>query len=438
MSLLSLLPILIVFSGGYFLIKFRFFHIIHPKSTLKFAFSSNDRREAILSLVLALAGTLGVGNISGVAIGIAIGGAGSVFWLVASALFSSAIKYAEVFLSYRSGGIGMVSVIKNAFKYGGGFLAAAYATISIILSLSMGSVFQARAISEAASVSSDTKGLLLAVFLTATALFICLLGKDRIKRAVAVIIPTAAIIYTGMCLFVILGNFDRLFVTLGTILKSAFSFKSASGGILGFIVSSGMKEGFARGLLSNEAGAGTSSFSHTSHIDNSTFGDNAFYLSHNTEKTIGECERAGIFGILEVVFDTLLICPLTALAILLGNDGSDFGGSLTELSRIFENHIGGFAPRLLLTVIIFFAISTTLCWYYYGRVALRYLAKNRFAILYTALFFSTFFIALLISVPHALFITDTALFLLSVITLSALIKKRASLRFKETLVKFRF
>ena len=431
MSLLSLLPIVIVFTGSYFLIKLRFFFISHPKSTLKFAFSGENKKKAILSLTLALAGTLGVGNISGVAIGIAAGGAGSVFWLMLSAFFSSAIKYAEVFLSYRSGGSGMISVIEKSFNCGSVFFASLYAVIAVILSFSMGSVFQARAISESAGDFSFSGKLFLAIGLTAFTLFICILGKDKIKGAVAIIIPTAAVIYTGMCVSVILGNFNKLSSVIANVLKSAFSIESASGGILGFLVSSSIKEGFARGLLSNEAGAGTSSFSHTSHIEDNGISHTSTAI--NSDRL--ECERAGIFGILEVVFDTLLLCPLTALAILLGYDGARFGGSLYELSGIFEKHLGSFASELLLTVIIFFAISTTLCWYYYGRVALKYLFGKRLILPFTAIFFFAFFSALLIEIPHTLFITDTALFLLSVISISALIKNRARLRFEDVLGK---
>lgn len=373
--------------------------------------------------MLALAGTLGVGNISGVAIGIALGGAGSVFWLVLSALFSSAIKYSEVYLSYRSGGVGMIGVIRHAFGGAGGVFATAYAALAVILSFSMGSVFQARAVAESSLGFGEQQTFVFALLLTFGAFFVCVLGKDRIKRAVALLIPFAAFLYTGTCLFVIFGNIDKLVNVIGSIISSAFSFKSAAGGILGFTVSSGMKEGFARGLLSNEAGAGTSSFSHTSHVSDVT----AECLD------ISECERAGVFGILEVVFDTLILCPITALTVLLGYEGESFSGSLSELSYIFKEHVGTFAPSLLLLSIILFAVSTALCWYYYGRVALFCIIKKRGVILYTALYFISFFTALLYEIPHTLFITDTALFFLSVISLSALIKSRAHLGYKDAL-----
>ncbi len=439
MSLLSLLPILIVFSGTYLLFKLKFFFIKHPIRTLKFTFNDQNKKKRLLSLMLALAGTLGVGNISGVAIGLAIGGAGSVFWLLFSSLFSSCIKYAEVYVSYKFGGIGMISVIKSSFKHCGLFLAYIYAVIVVILSFSMGSIFQARAIAESASNTSNFNVRLLGAMITFLIAAVCIFGTERIKGAVAFIIPVATIVYTGMCLFVIFANSDRLIGVVLKVLRSAFSFKSASGGILGFIVSSGMKEGFARGLLSNEAGAGTSSFSHTSHIEQ------ANSMSSNTKKhqelavcehedsqnshTDKDCKVAGIFGILEVVFDTLLLCPLTAFTILLGYDGGEFNGSVFALSDIFEKHIGEIAPHLLLYSIIFFAISTTLCWYYYGKTALSFVSKGKFTFCYSTLFFFSFYIAMQAEIPHILFITDTSLFILSVISLSSVIKNRALLKF---------
>lgn len=437
MSLLSFLPILIVLSGSYLLIKLNFFFFKHPIRTLKFAFSGKNKKKSVISLMLALAGTLGVGNISGVAIGIATGGPGSVFWLVLSALFSSSIKYSEVFLSSKFNGAGMIGVIKNSFKPYGKALSYTYAALTIILSFSMGSAFQARAIAEAGESINGINTLYLFTGLALFVAFVCISGTKKIKSAVSLTIPVATLLYTGMCILVISRNIHRLPKVLSTILSSAFSSKSIEGGVLGFIVSSGMKEGFARGLLSNEAGAGTSSFSHTSHFDLSAraqrrnktasmhFNDNC-----DLQPSDNDAIRAGIFGILEVVFDTLLLCPLTALTILIGYDGNRFSGSLVDLSSVFENNLGKSAPALLLCSIIFFAVSTTLCWYYYGIISLKYIFRGT-SVLYSALFFIFFMTSLLTEIPHVLFITDTALFLLSLISLSALIKNRALLTSKK-------
>lgn len=430
MSLLSFLPFLIVISGSYLLFKLDFFFIKHPIRTLKFAFSGENKKKSLLSLMLALAGTLGVGNISGVAIGIAIGGAGSVFWLIFSAVFSAAIKYSEVYIAYRFGGVGMISVIKSSFKVYGVPLAYIYAALTVVLSISMGSVFQARAIAQSSSNTDFFNVYILGAALSVFVATVCLIGKKQIKNTVAFIIPIAMIIYTGMCIVVIFNNFEKIPSVVFKIISSAFSYKGVSGGIIGFIVSSGMKEGFARGLLSNEAGAGTSAFSHTSHLEetnSSTTGLHSGNITSEAKRQSIEYQRAGIYGILEVFFDTLLLCPLTAFAILLAYDDKSFSGSVADLSNIFATNITPSASLVLTCSIISFAISTVLCWYYYGKTALGFIMRNKGYRIYSTLFFCSFFLAITMEIPYALFITDTALFLLSVISLSAVIKNRAYL-----------
>lgn len=418
MSLLSLLPLMIVFVGGYILIKLRFFYILHPIRTLKFTFSGENTKKSIISFLLALAGTLGVGNIVGVAFGIYIGGAGSVFWLCISAFFSSAIKYAEVGLSSRyNSGMGYISVIEDTNTITG-YLPKLYAALALILSFAMGSLLQARAISDAIK-SFDAKvriPLLAIIFIFTCA--VCLLGKKEIKNAVAAVIPTATAVYAFCCLFIVFSEAEKIPEVIKSILSSAFDLSAFGGGISAFLIASGIKEGFARGLLSNEAGAGTSSFSHTSHMENEKGETEVPLYDENYPR------RAAVYGVLEVVFDTLLLCPLTAFAILLGKGNRDFFGTLGELSDIFESYIGTGAPALLLFSVTSFAVSTALCWYYYGRVSFSYLTQGKALSVFSVLFISSFAIGLIFNIPSLIFANDTVLFLLSVITLYTLMRKR--------------
>lgn len=414
MSLLSFLPLMIVLTGGYLLIKLRFFYILHPIRTLKFTFKGQKSRESITSLILALAGTLGVGNIVGVAWGIYRGGAGSVFWLAVSAVFSSAIKYAEVTLSAKHRtGFGIISVIDGGKQPN--VLSKSYAALAVALSFAMGSLLQADAVASGASSFKLRVIIIPAVFVFVAS--VCLLGKERIKKAVAIVIPLATLLYTGMCLLVIFREYQRLPTVIYEIVSSAFNLSAVSGGVSAFIISSGIKEGFARGLLSNEAGAGTSSFSHTSHAQD----DGSDFCNDENAK------RAGIYGIFEVVFDTLLLCPLTALVILLADYDKNFKGSLSEISDIFERYIGRGAPLMLLLAVVAFAASTTLCWYYYGKVSLSYLTGKRYASLFSTLFILSFAAGLIFRISILLYINDIILFILSAITLYTVIKNRASL-----------
>ena len=142
-----LLPVLVSFAGLFLLIKLRFFFILHPIKTLReFSLGLKDR-EARRSLFLALAGTLGVGNIFGVAAGIMIGGEGSLFWLFVSSLFSAVIKYAEVLLVFdgETKSDGMAGLISRTFSRGKAF-SILYAGLTVAVSLTMGAIMQTSAV----------------------------------------------------------------------------------------------------------------------------------------------------------------------------------------------------------------------------------------------------------------------------------------------------
>lgn len=418
MFLLSFLPILIFLAGSYLLFKTNFFFIFHPIRTLKFAFYRENRKESFSSLMLALAGTLGVGNIVGVAIGLKSGGAGSIFWLIFSSLFSSVIKYCEVYLSaYHKNPNGMIGVIEKSYGESANFLAKSYATFALALAFFMGCIFQAEAIKDSINAKEEVNNAIIIPMLILFTISICALGKERIKGAVSIIIPIAALIYTVMCISVIAMEFNKLPKLIVYITQQAFKFNSLKGGLLAFIISSGIKEGFARGLLSNEAGAGTSSFSHTSHYETEI-------QTQLTKKRIDDAKQAGIFGIIEVFFDTLFLCPLTAFTILLTSSLDNFNGTLTEISKIFETHLGKNASVFLIFSVICFAVSTVFCWYYYGKVSFEYIFKRKLKNVYSLCFFITFSVGLIYSVPNVIFITDTLLFFLSLISIGTVIKNK--------------
>ena len=158
MGLGAALPIVISVVGVYFLVKVRAFFILHPIKTAREIFAVKDKRRAFLSLCLALAGTLGVGNIVGVSVGIAVGGRGALFWLAMSAALSSAIKYAEIIVSesprYRDGS-GIIAVIRGTL---GERCGALYAALYLALSLSLGSALQTRAVADCASEALGISG----------------------------------------------------------------------------------------------------------------------------------------------------------------------------------------------------------------------------------------------------------------------------------------
>ena len=406
MPVISFLPWLITAAGGYFLFKLRFFFILHPKKT--FAAVKTGGRGDFVSLSLALAGTLGVGNIVGVSLGISIGGAGAVFWLLLSSLFSSVIKYAEVALSASAekSGRGFIGIVKESFGRFGAPLATLFALLCLVLSLTMGSALQCSAAAECAQAALKIKReyLLLPILILVAA--VTSGGEKFIEKAVSIIIPLTTLVYVFMCFSVILPNFSRFPAVLSKIFSGAFSLRSAGGGMLGFISSKAISEGYARGILSNEAGAGTSSFAHIR-------GDGR------------NPHEAGVFGILEVVFDTAVLCSVTAFAILLSpahEAGGDFGSML--IAEAFRSVLGDFSVIALFISVLLFALATVFCWYYYGTVAGEYIFGKKFSRFYFFLFLLASGLGIFIDGERLIYFTDIILFALSLITLSTLVKNR--------------
>ena len=409
MAIDTLLPLVILGEGAWLLFKLRAFYLIHPIRTLRSAFSGTGTGSAWLSLMLALAGTLGVGNILGVTVAIGIGGAGSLFWMVLSSLFSAIIKYGEVRITAARGSkSGMIGVLRASFPHTGGALAAIYASVALCLSLAMGAALQSSAIRGSMVASFGRVPSLVAALLAASLIPLSFMG-DGIKKAVAIIIPLAAFCYTGLCLFVILPNISELPSVITLCVKDAFRIRSFSGGALGSMLSYAVTRGFSAGLLSNEAGAGTSSFSH-----------NALPPE--------EAERAGVFGIIEVAFDTVFLCTLTGVTVIIGR-GEALGAEydIGMLARIFSRYAGALGKPLLLFSILAFAISTVLCWYYYGSVCVKELSRGRcktLSTLFAAFFFGAFAIGLLFDIAWLIPLTDILLLILTVLTLFAIVKSR--------------
>ena len=312
------LPLILSAVGIYFLIKLRFFFILHPVKTVGKTFRAIKDKRALKSLTLALAGTLGVGNVFGVAVGIIVGGPGSVFWLFISMFFAMIIKYAEVVISAdnlfhdnETHG-GMFYVIRNSFKHRGRFMSKLYAASVLLLALVMGGALQSGTASDSAEGALGIPPVITAMIIGILTIFSILGGARKIEKVTAIVIPLTTIFYIFATLSVIIINFSSFSHILKLVLLSAFNTESAIGGVLGFILGAPFHEGFARGILSNEAGTGTSSIAHA-------------------RSGVLNPARAGLLGMFEVWFDTGLICMLTAFSILLSVPDTSLFKTGTEL-----------------------------------------------------------------------------------------------------------
>ncbi len=404
MKILYVMPLAVSLSGLYFLFKLRFFFIFHPKKTAGKIILGFKGKNAFSSVALALAGTLGVGNIVGVAVGISVGGAGAVFWLFLSSLFAMTIKFCESSLSSDFGdGKGMIGVIAKSFGRHSHLLSMLYAALMLALSFVMGSALQSASIAQCAEIALGISPSVTSVFLF-LALLIAIVGRKRkIEKITSFLIPMTTVIYIFLAFTTIIANVERLPNAFLSVVKSAFKPESAAGGIFGFLVSDKIKEGYLRGILSNEAGAGTSSIAH----------------AKNESRDPGS---VGVMGMLEVVFDTVILCMLTAFATLVSVD--DFGG-LTGVGIILSGiggTLGGVSEYFIFVCIFAFAYSTIICWYYYGSFAYEYLLNAKSGRAFVSLFLISVFLGAYVTGDYLIGVTDFLLLFLSLISLSALIK----------------
>ena len=398
-----LLPILVTAVGFYLLIKLRYFFLIHPIRTIRELLGGLKKRDDRRSFFLALAGTLGVGNIFGVSAGIMIGGAGSLFWLLLSTLFAMIIKYAETLLVFDAdidrGGTS--ALLSSVFSKWGKRLSPAYALLMLLLALFMGSAMQSAALIDVAENSLGITPLITG-FILFIMLIPCLVGgAKKIESITEIIIPLTTIIYIIMCFCVIFSNLSRIGEVIKTIFTSAFNFRSAVGGGISFLA---VREGFARGILSNEAGVGTSAMAH----------------SRSKGRTP---HLAGLFAMCEVFFDSTLLCMLTGISILISiEDISSFSSPMALVGAAFYSVLGNASSVLLPIVILSFAYATIICWYYYGRECATIYFPTLKAI-YPALFIAFMLMSRHIRSDFLLYVIDILLLFMSFMTLSAIVKK---------------
>ncbi len=412
------LPIIITAVGAYLLVKLRGFFLLHPLRCAKAALGALSSRENFRAFTLALAGTLGVGNVLGVAVGLLLGGAGSLFWLVLSSLFSAVLKYAEVTLSSdcaERGSGGMFYLVGATFRRFGGALSSIYAIGCLGLSLVMGAALQSHSALKISSEIFDTPPALFAILFAFLVLLSIIGGGRKIAKITAVAIPVSTIVYIILTVAVIITRAERIPAAISEIMSGAFRVDAAAGGILGHLFSSSMREGYSRGILSNEAGAGTSTMAHT---------------------TGGELSAAtrGTLGIFEVVFDTVILCSLSGLSILVATpDLTAFkSGTALILSAVTSSLGAPFALPLLFSVFTF-AYATVVCWYYYGGECIRQLTGRERPWLFAPLFILATVLGAALSEVALVYTTDLLLLVLVFITLPTLIKNSDRLRYLSEL-----
>jgi len=404
------LPVALMAVGAVYLIGTRGFFIFHPLRALR-VMLGKEKKEALSALSLALAGTLGVGNIAGVALAVAVGGAGSVFWMWVSALFAMFLKYGEVVLAllYRekksdgTGAGGAMYYMRDALGGRlGKFLSYAFCVLCLLCALTLGSSVQANAAAESLaslSVPPLFSGVMLALF-AALAVFG---GTKRIEKVTSRLIPLLTLFYTLLSLYACLSHAALLPGVIARIFKEAFSPLAAMAGGGAFLSLRAVRYGVCRGLLSNEAGAGTAP------------------LAHATAKNTPTSQ--GLLGAFEVFIDTFVLCSATAFVVLLAfpTPSAAFGGIELVLSA-FSLLVGGWTRVPLILSVVLFVYATVICWCFYGERALSYLSESvRLRRVYLCVFLVLLALGSVFSGDFIWSATDLSLSALTLLNLLALL-----------------
>ena len=340
--------------------------------TTKTLFQRRDKSEVgegsispFQAVCTALAGTMGTGNIVGVALAVATGGPGSLFWLWVSALAGMVIKYCEVTLAvaYRTTNE-RGEVVGGPMYYitrglGKRWLALLFAAFGFLASFGIGASVQANSLAGAVN---DSFGVPLPVIGAVAALLAGLVligGITRIASVTEVLVPFVAVFYLVGAVVVLVTNAVRIPAAFAMIFEGAFTGTAATGGFLGATVMYACRVGMSRGVFTHEAGMGSAPIAHAS-ADN----------DHPA--------RQGLWGTFEVFFDSIVMCTITGLVILTSGlwraDPMMSEGAMS--SAAYEQSIPG-GPYVVAVGLVLFAFATLIAWYYYGEKCVEYLFKNR-------------------------------------------------------------
>ncbi len=373
-AFLSIVPIFLFGTGIFYIIRLRGFYLLHPWKCMR-EFMKNRSKSGISpfrALTVALAGTLGVGNIVGVASALYLGGAGAVFWMLVSALVAMVLKYAEITLAVRhrredgDGHFmgGAPYYIEDGFKKAGlscvgRVLAAVFAALCLVNAITMGSILQINAVSSALHEAFTIPTWLTGIGIACLCLMVVRGGAQRIAALTERLVPVMTVGFLIACLAVIWLRRDRLPEALVMIWSEAIHPQSAGAGAVGFLFSRGIRYGVMRGLISNEAGCGTAP------------------MAHATADTDSPAKQ-GIFGLIEVFIDTVLLCLVTALAILVSDSGAFAYGedAVRAAQAAFSSVLGEWAGSFFAIAILLFGVATIICWSHYGMTCLQYLIRH--------------------------------------------------------------
>ncbi|EHO84587.1 alanine/glycine:cation symporter family protein [Fusobacterium ulcerans] len=375
------LPIIVIIlgTGFYFTFKTGFFQVFHLKhifsETIYKIIKKGNKAEGdgkglitpFEAVATAIGGSVGVGNIGGVATAMAVGGPGSLFWLWIAAFVGMILKMAEVSLGvyyrekdekgdpyggptyYMEKGLGEEKGHKwwliPAAIFGGGIFSTFFITV------------QNYTVSEAVSAAFGIKIIYASIIYIVCNYILIIGGIKSLGKLAGKIVPFMCVFYVGAALYIIAINIGNLPATLGLVFKGAFTGTAAAGGFAGAAFSQVMRIGMARSVFSNEAGWGSSPMIHA---------------SAQTDHPI----KQGLWGAFEVFIDTIVVCTLTCLVIIITGVWSSGATGATLTLNAFATGMGSASKIFIATGIFLFGVTTSSGWYAYYEIILRHLMKS--------------------------------------------------------------
>ncbi len=369
--------------------------------------SSEGDISHFAALMTALAATVGIGNIVGVATAISLGGPGAVFWMWMTGLVGMATKYSEILLAqkYRQKGAhGMRGGPMYYLRDGANMprLAVAFAIFTIIASFGIGNMTQSNAVASALSSKFGVDTAITGFVLMTLTMLVILGGIKSIGKFTSFLVPFMIVLYVGAALIVLLINIDKIPFAFKLIFEGAFSGTAATGGFLGATIATAMRYGMARGIFSNESGLGSAP------------------IAGAAARTKDPVKQA-LVGMTQTFIDTLVVCTMTALIILTAPVWKE-GISPAELTTASFAYTLGEVGSIVVTLsIVLFAYSTIIGWSFYGEKACEFLFGERSIKVYRVFFSSLVLVGSISTLEAVWNFSDAANALMAIPNLIALL-----------------
>ena len=386
--------ILLVGTGLYLTIGLGFMPIRKLGTGFKLLWEgrSEGKNEGDISpfnaLMTAMSATVGTGNIVGVAGAIAIGGPGAVFWMWVTALVGMATKYSEAVLAVKYREVdergkhqgGPMYYIKNGLGKNWTWMAFLFALFGALAAFGIGNGVQSNAVATNLSELYDVPKWLTGLILSVLVAVVIIGGVHRIGSFAGKIVPLMAIFYVGGALLIILSNVSEIPSAFAIIFKNAFTGTAAVGGFVGATIMIAIQTGVARGLFSNEAGLGTAP------------------IAHAAAKTKDPVKQ-GTIGMLGTFMDTIIICTMTALVVIMMNGWTQIDPATNALmskaaitSYSFSQGLAGYGHYIVTLGMIFFTFTTIIGWSFYGERCAEYIFGIKVIIFYRIIWVAVVFL----------------------------------------------